>query len=342
MRESAALVTELPARYAADLDRVLREVIGERDDPIHRMVRYHLGWVDERGRPGQFSRGKGLRSTLCLLACEALARDHRPALPAAAALDLLHNFTLAHDDVMDRDILRRGRASVWKIWGVDQAINVGDLLYARAFSALGDLAVPETVVAAHRLLADTCVTIVAGQSADIEFERRDDVSIDEYLEMISQKTAALIGTSLRLGALAAGAPSATGSGLAELGLAMGIAFQIRDDMLGAWGDPTITGKPVGQDLRRKKKTLPVLTLRRAADAPGRARLAELFAANEPADHQIESVLGLMERFGVREQVRGLADEHTARARTALSALPPPLPDRPEFAALIDYFTTRRV
>jgi geranylgeranyl diphosphate synthase, type I len=342
MSEAAALVGEFPARYAADLDRVLRGIIGERDDPIHRMVRYHLGWVDERGRPGQFNRGKGLRSTLCLLACEALGGDHRPALPAAAALDLLHNFTLAHDDIMDRDVLRRGRASVWKLWGVAQAINVGDLLYARAFTALGDLASPKTVVAAHRLLADTCVTLVQGQAADIAFERREDVSVDEYLDMISRKTAALIGASLRLGALAAGAPPATRDGLAELGLAMGIAFQIRDDMLGAWGDPAITGKPVGQDLRRKKKTLPVLALRQAADAPGRVRLAELLAAGEPADGQIEAVLELMEQFGVREQVRGLADEHAARARTALGALPAPLADRPEFAALIDYFTTRRV
>ena len=229
MSEAAALVGEFPARYAADLDRVLRGIIGERDDPIHRMVRYHLGWVDERGRPGQFNRGKGLRSTLCLLACEALGGDHRPALPAAAALDLLHNFTLAHDDIMDRDVLRRGRASVWKLWGVAQAINVGDLLYARAFTALGDLASPKTVVAAHRLLADTCVTLVQGQAADIAFERREDVSVDEYLDMISRKTAALIGASLRLGALAAGAPPATRDGLAELGLAMGIAFQIIDD-----------------------------------------------------------------------------------------------------------------
>ncbi|MDP6350321.1 MAG: polyprenyl synthetase family protein [Chloroflexota bacterium] len=341
MNEAAALVSELPARYAADLDRVLRGVIGEHDDPIHRMARYHLGWVDEHGDPGQFNRGKGLRSTLCLLACEALSGDYRPALPAAVALDLIHNFTLSHDDVMDRDVLRRGRASVWKLWGVAQAINVGDLLCARAFTALGDLASPETIVAAHRMLADTCVAVVQGQSADIAFEGREDVSVDEYLDMISRKTAALIGASLRLGALAAGAPPTTGDGLADLGLAMGIAFQIRDDMLGAWGDPAVTGKPVGQDLRRKKKTLPVLALRQAADAPGRARLAELLAADEPADRQIQAVLELMERFGVREQVRGLADEHAARARTALGALPAPLADRPEFAALIDYFTTRR-
>ena len=141
-------------------------------------------------------------------------------------------------------------------------------------------------------------------------------------------------------ALAAGAPTGTQQGLADLGHAMGVAFQIRDDMLSIWGDPAVTGKPVGQDLRRKKKTLPVLALRRAADDRGRARLAESLSVDEPDDAQIGTVLALMEEFGVREDVGRLADEHSARARAALAALPSPLSERPEFAALIDYFTSR--
>lgn len=342
MSDSAPVVADLLIRYGPDMDRTLRTVIGYRDDPIHRMVRYHLGWIDEHGHTGDFSRGKGLRSTLCLLACEAIAGDHHPALPAAAALELLHSFTLAHDDVMDHDVLRHGRATVWKLWGEAQAINTGDMLYAHAFSALTDFADPAVAARATRLLADTCVTIVEGQSADIQFEQRDDVTVDEYLAMVARKTAALIGTSLRLGALAAGAPPSFENGLADFGQFMGIAFQIRDDMLGTWGDPSVTGKPVGEDLRRKKKTLPVLALQRLADARGRSQMSEIFSAENPTDPQIEVVLDLMEKFQVRDDVRRLADTYTDRALQALANLPAQFSERPDLAALIDYFTARQV
>ena len=341
MSDSAAVVAELLARFRADVDRALRTAVGDRDSQVHRMARYHLGWVDENGRPGEFDGGKRLRSTLCLLVCEAIVGYHQPALPAAAGLELIHNFTLVHDDVMDRDVLRRGRPSVWKLWGIEQAINAGDMLYAQAFAALADLPDSAAAVSASRLLADTCVTIVEGQSADLEFERRDDVTVDEYLTMISSKTAALIGVSLHLGALVAGAPVSVENGLTDLGQAMGIAFQIRDDMLGVWGDPGVSGKPVGQDLRRKKKTLPVLALYQSADDRGRSQMAECLSADDPSDRQIDTVLGLMEEFAVRDSVRALADEYSTRARQALASLPEPLSDRPEFTALIEFFTTRQ-
>ena len=341
MSESAAVISDLLIRYQLDLDRTLRAVVGDRDDPVHRMARYHLGWIDEHGHAGEFNRGKALRSTLCLLACDAIIGDHRPALPAAAALDLLHNFTLAHDDVMDRDVLRRGRPTLWNLWGEAQAINTGDLLYARSFAALTALTDPSVAVIASGLLASSCVTVIEGQSDDLRFEQRDDVTVDEYLVMIARKTATLIGTALELGGLVAGAPTKIRRGLAKLGHSMGIAYQIRDDMLGTWGDPTVTGKPVGQDLRRKKKTLPVLALRQSADDRGRTRMTECLSADVPNDRNIEAILGLMEKFGVRDRVRGLADDYSVRARTALAELPPELSDRPEFIALIDFFTTRQ-
>jgi geranylgeranyl diphosphate synthase type I len=145
-----------------------------------------------------------------------------------------------------------------------------------------------------------------------------------------------------LGALAAGAPPSVENGLADLGQSMGIAFQIRDDMLGVWGDPGVTGKPVGQDLRRKKKTLPVLALIQSADVRGRSQMTECLSADDPTDRQMVTVLDFMEEFGVRDTVVSLADDYSDRARRALSSLPPSLSGRPEFAALIDYFTTRQV
>lgn len=342
MSDLTISVANLLARYGPDVDRLLHKVVGDRDGAINLMARYHLGWIDEHGRPGEFDRGKGFRSTLCLLTCEAITGDHLPALPAAAALDLIHNFTLVHDDVMDRDVLRRGRPSVWKLWGIEQAINAGDIIHALAFAALTEFSDSSTASRATRLLADTCVTIVEGQSADLEFEQRDDVTVDEYMDMISRKSAALIAASMRLGALAARAPASVEIGLASLGQAMGIAFQIRDDMLGTWGDPDVTGKPVGGDLRRKKKTLPVLALQRLADDRGRAQLSEFLSADNPTDAQIETVLGLMEEFRVRDDVGRLADNYTDRARQALANLPPPISERSDLAALIDYFATRQV
>lgn len=335
-------IADLLAQYEPDVDHLLREEIGHRTDLIHRIARYHLGWTDENGHPGKYDRGKGIRSTMCLLTCDALSGDHRPALPAAASIDLIHNFTLIHDDIMDGDALRRGRPSVWKLWGIEQAINTGDMLYALAFVVLTKLSDSAMVPNASRLLSETCVTVVQGQASDIDFEKRHDVSADEYLIMISQKTAALIGTALELGALAAGVIDDTRNKISVLGIAMGIAYQIRDDMLGTWGDSKITGKPVGEDLRRKKKSLPVLMLQALADAEGQSQIDTFFRTDNPTGDQIQGILELMRKFRIYDSVRSLAESYTDRAREALDKLPNRISRHPGFLALIEYFTARNL
>lgn len=335
-------MADLLAQYGPAVDQLLRQEIGHSNDLIHRIARYHLGWTDESGHPGKYDRGKGIRSTMCLLACDAMSGDHRPALPAAVAIDLIHNFTLIHDDVMDGDVLRRGRPSVWKLWGIEQAINTGDMLYALAFVALTKLSDSTMVPHASRLLSQTCVKVVEGQASDIEFEKRLDVSEDEYLTMISQKTAALISTALELGTLAAGVIDTTRNKIAALGKAMGIAYQIRDDMLGTWGDPRITGKPVGEDLRRKKKSLPILMLQTLADAKGNSQIDTFFRTEDPTDAQVQGILELMKKFRVADSVGRLAERYTDHAFRALNDLPTSISRHPEFSALIGHITTRTV
>ena len=280
------------------------------------MLRYHLGWADAAFNPCQARTGKRVRPVLCLMACEACGGDWEQALPAGAAIELQHNFSLIHDDIEDRDETRRGRPTVWALWGEAQAINAGDTLFALAQLALARLSgrdVPATtVVAALRLFNRTCVALTGGQYLDIGFESRADVSIADYLAMIERKTGALVACACEMGALIAVAPGAQREHLRTFGHHLGLAFQMRDDVLGVWGDPALTGKPVGADVARRKKSLPILHgLEHSAEL--RALLAQerLSAAN--VHHATE----LLQETNSRAYAEQLAREHHAQALAAL-------------------------
>ncbi|BAL99633.1 MULTISPECIES: polyprenyl synthetase family protein [Caldilinea] len=226
------------------------------------MIHYHMGWVDAEFRPVTLPAGKRLRPLLCLMACQEVGGDPVQALPAAAALEILHNFSLVHDDIEDGDERRRHRPTVWALWGIPQAINAGDAMFALAFAALQRLSArgvaPETVLAALQLFTETCVALTEGQHLDMAFEQRAWVSVDEYMRMIQGKTAALIGASVAIGGLIGGAAQGVDASLRRFGQSIGLAFQIQDDVLGVWGDPTVTGKAAGADILRRKKSLPLL------------------------------------------------------------------------------------
>ena len=225
------------------------------------MIRYHLGWEDAEGRP-QDASGKGLRPALCLLACEAAGGDWQRALPAAAAVELVHNFSLIHDDIQDRDEERHHRPTVWSIWGEAQAINAGDALLALARPLVLRLAdervLQATVIEAARVLDESTLEMVAGQTLDIAFEDKSDVEVPAYFQMVRQKSGALFDCSLRLGVLAAAADWELAERLGMVGRTLGTAFQIIDDMLGVWGDQSKTGKAAGADVYRRKKSLPIV------------------------------------------------------------------------------------
>jgi geranylgeranyl diphosphate synthase type I len=288
------------------------------------MMRYHLGWADETFREQIFPSGKRLRPMLCLLACAELGGDPAQALPAAVAIELLHNFSLIHDDIEDGDETRRGRTTVWKQWGFPQAINAGDGMFALAFAAMQRLArrgvSSTTTLAALDVFTRTCVALTEGQHLDLGFEQRDSgrepVRVEEYLRMIQGKTAALVGCSTAVGALVAGTSAEQSARMQRFGERIGLAFQIQDDVLGIWGDPNVTGKPAGNDILRRKKSLPLLYAL-AHPKTGEA-MRRIFA--EPVEpNRLPEVLTLLDQCDARRHAEAQVAEYHAGGVQTLSA-----------------------
>ncbi len=225
---------------------------------IRDMLFYHMGWLD---KDDPSSHGKRLRPLLMLLCVEAFDEDIQKALPGAVSIELLHNFTLIHDDIEDRSSLRHGRPTLWKKWGIPQAINTGDSLFSIAQMSMLNLrkTCDERIAteSAHRL-NDTCLQLTRGQQMDLSFENEKEIGVADYLEMVQGKTAALISLSTNLSGLITKQSIDVQESLADFGENLGMAFQIQDDGLGIWGDPQITGKSVASDIQSHKKTLPIL------------------------------------------------------------------------------------
>lgn len=237
--------------------RAAIEVLVDRlDRQTGRTVRYHLGWCDPDGNPTGTSGGKALRPSLVFLGGAALGGTPEQAVPAAAAAELVHNFSLVHDDLMDRDQTRRHRPTVWSVWGDPSAVLAGDAMLSLAHESLLTSGLADSA-RAGQVLSQVTRELIAGQAADVEFEHRSDVTLSECLTMAIGKTSALLGASAALGAILAGAPDEVVDRLISFGRELGVAFQLVDDLLGMWGDPEKTGKPVYSDLRARKKTLPI-------------------------------------------------------------------------------------
>ncbi len=306
------------ARYLPALEQKMQQVISPSfPELLYGMIRYHLGWVDQAFCPTTHQAGKRLRPVFLLLACEAHGGDWHTALPAAAAIELFHNFTLIHDDIEDRDRTRHGRPTLWAVWGEPQAINAGDALFALAYRSLADLQntplPPELSLRVFAHYTNTILQITEGQCLDLSFESATAIGEDAYLTMIRKKTAVLIGLACELGGMIAMAPAAHTVALREFGENLGLAFQMQDDLLGLWGEPTQTGKPVGSDLRNRKKTLPILH-GMAHNADFKALLTDTTPIN---DTNIAQGLALLEAAGSRAYVEAQVLVHH---RLALAAL----------------------
>jgi geranylgeranyl diphosphate synthase type I len=286
--------------------------------PHYGMMQYHMGWVDAQFAPSALPAGKRLRPILCLLACEEVGGAAPAALPAAAGIEILHNFSLVHDDIEDGDEARRHRPTVWKLWGVPLAINAGDGMFALAFAALQRLSgrnvPPAAVLAALDVFTRTCVALTEGQYLDMSFEQRAAVSVDEYLRMIGGKTAALVGASVAIGAHIGGAASHQAQALERFGREIGLAFQIQDDVLGIWGDPAVTGKAAGNDVLRKKKSLPMLY---ALNDPEVGPAFGALLAGEMGPARLPEALALLDQAGAQGYAAAAAERHHAAGMAAL-------------------------
>jgi geranylgeranyl diphosphate synthase, type I len=242
-----------------ELKRAVLLANDDRTTDLHHMLSYHLGWEGEGA--GAEARGKRIRPLLLLLTCLAAGGNWEKALPASAAVELVHNFSLIHDDIQDNSPLRRGRTTLWKHWGIAQAINAGDAMFTLAHLSLlrlDEYLQSAVVIKAAEILQQACLQLTQGQYLDLEYETREDLTISDYWPMVKAKTAILIATCTELGALISGANEVHCSEFRRFGLSLGLAFQVQDDILGIWGDGMLTGKSIHSDLISGKKSLPVL------------------------------------------------------------------------------------
>ena len=336
----------LAAEYLPAIEAEMRSVLRASDqttgasDPFYGMIHYHMGWADTGFNPVTIKSGKRIRPLLCLLACAAAGGDWRQALPAAAAIEIIHNFSLVHDDIQDNSPTRRGRATLWTIWGQPQAINTGDAMFAMAHLALGrltDRGVPAgTVVHALRRFDEMCVDLTRGQYTDMSFETRDsNVTVDEYLAMITGKTAVLLSLCAELGALVAGADETRAGHFAKFGRDLGLAFQIQDDILGIWGDEDITGKSAATDIVTRKKTLPILYGLAKSET-----LRELYDDDNGEGEFVHRVVKALDEIGARQYAVDEAERYSNGALTSLSAAQPGGPAAAALHQLTDILLQR--
>ncbi len=311
----------------AAVEQELHDRIQSMDDtlaPLYNMMGYHLGWLDASLSPVQANPGKRTRPLLCLLCCLAAGGEWRRAVPAAAALELVHNFSLLHDDIEDNSETRRGRSTVWKLWGLAQGINTGDAMHVLAHRSVAGLQDqgygPQVVVEVYGLLDDTLSQLCEGQYLDMAFEGDLGVTEHQYMRMIGGKTAALFAASTQLGAYLAGSPDHS-THFRQFGWSLGLAFQMVDDVLGIWGDPQVTGKSAASDLCDRKMTLPVIHALQHRDTA--AGFAELYRGAALGVAELPKALALLANAGARKYVEGRVDQFQAAARLALNAVHPP-------------------
>ena len=334
------------ARYRESLGAELSSAIPETSPQLYDLLRYHMGWSDAKGNPvdGADSQGKRLRPTLCLFGCEAVSGQWDSALPAAAAMEYIHNFSLIHDDIQDGDEERRHRPTVWSVWGVPRALIAGDTMLCLADSTahrLSKIGLPEArVLGATRLLMEGYLEMIQGQCLDLSFEEKADIGVDDYLGMIALKTGALIRCSMAIGASIGSDDPATVAALGRSGAHLGRAFQIRDDVLGIWGDPESTGKAVGADILRKKKSYPLAYALDSAPPVVRERLTAILRRPELDHDDADQVLNILEELGAEAAAHELVAENAQRAVRELEAVTLPEWATMEYRDLVDFLTSR--
>lgn len=301
-----------------ELQQAITPAGGPHLGELHHMIAYAMGWEGEGAGPA--TQGKRIRPLLVLLTTSAAGGQWQKALPAAAAVELLHNFSLIHDDIEDNSPLRRGRPAVWRQWGIAQAVNAGDTLYALAGMSLGRLAhtaSPEVALQASRLFQRTSLHLTQGQYLDLAYQSNPNLIVDDYWPMVAGKTAALLSACTGLGPLIAGAEEAICQAYGEFGRLLGLAFQVQDDLLGIWGDANQTGKSTESDLVEGKKSLPVLY-----GLVKKGKFAELWNSGPVTLETAPALAGALEAEGGRTFTEETAKNLTWQAMQSLEDADP--------------------
>jgi geranylgeranyl diphosphate synthase, type I len=336
----AALSASLPAviaRHRETVEAALREALALDGSPLTGPARYVMGWQAADGTPME-SGGKRIRPALTIVAAEIFGGTASQALPGAVAVELIHNFSLVHDEIQDQDDVRHGRPTAYTVWGPGQAINLGDFMYGRALQALtrgaGDVS---RRMAALDVLLRAIEGMIGGQWRDIAFEEREHVSVEEYLGMVEGKTGVLLGAALEMGAILGGAPADQSALMGRWGTRLGLAFQAIDDYLGIWGDEALTGKTTTGDIARKKKTLPII--HGLNDSSAGPLIRGAFAADRQVELLPEIVTGL-EAAGANALCSELARKFADEAEAMATELAVDASGREMLRAVGDYFCSR--
>jgi geranylgeranyl diphosphate synthase type I len=302
----------------AELKNVIHLIDKRRYQNLNRMMAYHMGWEGEKA--GSSTRGKRIRPLLVLLTCTAAGGEWELALPAAASVELIHNFSLLHDDIEDNSPLRRGRPTIWVKWGVPQAINTGDAMFSLAHLALLNLEKTKSKIIAfqaNKIMQSTCLALTQGQFLDISYESLDNIKIDDYLPMVTGKTAALLGACSQLGALIAEANEQTQANYRTFGINLGLAFQALDDLLGIWGEASKIGKSNASDIAAGKKTLPILY-----GLQVNGKFAARWKDGSITPDEVSALADQLESDGARSYTKEAADYYTQNALQALDKADP--------------------
>ncbi len=350
----SASIQSAMTRHRAEIETALRQAVQRASamaeqstlsndlQPFYGQIAYHFGWVDTNFLPEQSKSGKLLRPNLLLLAYEAAGAWNaaagvdaaninekgylRRALPAAAAIEMTHNFTLIHDDIEDGDTQRHHRPTLWNVWGVPDAINTGDGLFALSrltlWHVLNEGVEGNIAARLGAVLDKACLVLSEGQYLDISFEKRQDISVAMYEDMIGRKTGILMSCATEMGALLGTRDQETIERLRRFGYAMGIAFQVRDDLLGVWASVEELGKTSAGDIYRRKKSLPILHALEHANKRDRQYLRQVYTQEYPVStEQVEAVLAIFERTGTKTYCRAFLAEQCRLAYEALSSVP---------------------
>jgi len=309
--------TMLPA-IEAELQRQVCRLDEAHTRSFYDMLTYHMGWTGEGA--GSEAAGKRIRPLMLLLTVAGCDIEWLHALPAAAAVELVHNFSLVHDDIQDNSDKRRGRTTIWKIWGMPMAINAGDALFVLSNQAIMDLSAhypTETVVTAATVLHNTCLDLTRGQFLDMSYEKRNDLGVEHYWPMIAGKTAALLSACCHIGSILGGTEQSKQDAYRSFGHALGMAFQAQDDILGIWGNEAITGKSAASDLLEGKKSLPVL---HGLSKGG--KFAERWTKGPIQSDEVEEIAQLLATEGSYEYTHSMSRQLTTLALDSLREADP--------------------
>ncbi len=279
--------------------------------PFYEMLAYHMGWTGKD--KGEKAAGKRIRPLMMLLVVEGCddGDNWLRAISAAAAIELVHNFSLVHDDIQDNSKTRRGRPTAWKIWGMPMAINMGDALFSISNQAIMDLNnhyPAELVIKAASILHNACLDLTRGQFLDMSYEDRVDLSVEDYWPMITGKTASLLSSACYIGALLGGSDEGTQDAYRSFGHALGLAFQVQDDILGIWGDEAITGKTAASDLIERKNSLPVLF-----GLNNNGAFKKRWMEGQIQPEEVEEVAQMLANEGAYEQTYAISEQMTLLA-----------------------------